>query len=506
MPDHSLSGATRRAFLRSSAAFGFSTLALPALAQDFAKVPEGAPAPDGPIRWLDSGGQKGEFHKEYLQKYADANGLKVVYDGLPWQEIATVLPLGIRNGSAPDTFNLPLGMEPSVAVAEGWIQPIDDYIPDLESWKAAYPGGAFVEGINVFDGKTYGFPYSTERRFNNALLFNRDMMAAAGYDQIGPDRALTFDEMRDAAAKIKQNSGGAFGWIIGGGQVNRWGDAVSTLAQRAGLTVGPTGLLQGMNFTTGEYVYGSDEYVAAVELLLAMRDDGSVFPGSISITAPQAREFITQGAAGMIIQGPWNVPIWEANAPNFNFGVSPAPAPEGMGDSLIWVGQLPNAANMMWMNKAAKNPYQMAGYFRWLGSTEGQLTYAPVGSSADPAIFPDAVAQANLSERANAMIKMAETYVRIHPNPLVRNSALTAAAAAYVDPTPNLSQAVQGLFAGQLTGVKETLQAVADARNAALDAAIAEAQAKGASVSRDDFVFPNWNPSDDYGPDAYAAI
>ena len=26
----------------------------------------------------------------------------------------------------------------------------------------------------------------------------------------------------------------------------------------------------------------------------------------------------------MIIQGPWNVPIWEATAPDFDFGVSPA--------------------------------------------------------------------------------------------------------------------------------------------------------------------------------------
>lgn len=506
MPDPNRSGATRRRFMTSSAAFALGALALPALAQEFGTAPEGAPESDGPLRWLDSGGQKGEFHKEYLQKYAAARGLDVVYDGLPWQEIATVLPLGIRNGSAPDTFNLPLGMEPSVAVSEGWIQPIDEYAADLESWKAAFPAGSFIEGVNVFGGKTYGFPYSTERRFNNAVLFNRDMMAEAGYDNIGPDLALTFTEMRDAAAKIRQNSGGAFGWIIGGGQVNRWGDIATTLAQRAGAKVGTTGLLQGMDFGTGEYIYGSDEFVAAVELLLGMRDDGSVFPGSVSITAPQAREFITQGAAGMIIQGPWNVPIWEANAPGFNFGVSPAPAPEGMLDNPVWVGQLPNGANMMWLNKAARNPHHMIGYFQWLGSPEGQLAYAGIGSSADPALFPDAVSQADLSERADAMIRMAEKYVRIQPNALVRNPALSAVAAAYVDPTPNFAQAVQGLFAGQLSAIAETLKTVSDARNAALDKALDEARANGASVSRDDFVFTNWTPSEDYGPDNYAAL
>ena len=80
-------------------------------------------------------------------------------------------------------------------------------------------------------------------------------------------------------------------------------------------------------------------------------------------------------------------------------------------------------------------------------------------------------------------------------------------AAAYVDPTPNLAQAVQGLFAGQLTDVKATLQAAADARNKALDDAIAKAKAAGAEVSRDDFVFANWQPmAKDYGPADYAAL
>ena len=44
-----------------------------------------------------------------------------------------------------------------MAIAEGWLQPFDDYIPDIETWKKAYPDGAFVEGVNVFNGKTYGF-------------------------------------------------------------------------------------------------------------------------------------------------------------------------------------------------------------------------------------------------------------------------------------------------------------------------------------------------------------
>ena len=269
--------------MMTGSALALGALARPVFAQsaDFGPKPAGLPAIDGPMRWLDSGGQKGEFLKQYLPLYAKDRGIEVVYDGLPWKDIATVLPLGIRNGSAPDTFNLPIGDGAlGGALAEGWIQPIEEFIPDFETWKQAYPDGAFVEGINVFGGKTYGFPFSTERRFNNALLFNQKMMQEAGYDKIGPDQALTFDEMRDAAAKITKNAGGrAFGFIIGGNQVQRWSGVATKLAQRGGATVGATGLLEGMDFATGEYVFGSDEYVAGVELLLAMNADGSVFPG-----------------------------------------------------------------------------------------------------------------------------------------------------------------------------------------------------------------------------------
>ena len=221
-------------------------------------------------------------------------------------------------------------------------------------------------------------------------------------------------------------------------------------------------------------------------MLLGLRDDGSVFPGVMSLIAPQARDFMTQGAAGMIIQGPWNVPIWERTAPDFDFGVSPLAAPdEAAFGNPVFQATLVNTGNMMWMNRQAKNPAYVGGYFRWLGTVEGQTAYANVGMCGDPALFPETIGTATLTPRAVAMLKMAEDRVRVHPNPFVRNPEMTKVAANYTDPTPNLAQAVQGLFAGQLTDVKATLQGVADRQNKALDEAFAtgEAAAKAAEAS-----------------------
>ena len=497
---------SRRKFLKSSTAFGVATFASSSIinAANF-MLPTGLPAPNGPLSWLDSGGRKGKFHKAALADYGKEAGIEVIYDGLPWSELGKVLPLGIRNGSAPDTFCLPNNMEGAVAVNENWVQPIEDYIPNFQEWKAGFPEGSFIEGINVFDGVTYGCPYGGQRRYDDAVLFNQNLMNEIGYNHIGATRGFTYDEMRDAAAKMTK--AGTPGIIIGGKAAWRWSTAATHLAQRSGATVGTWGLWQGMNFEKGEYDYASDHYVEAVELLLAMRDDGSFFPGVNSLIPPQAREFMTQGAAGMIIQGPWNVPIWQDAAPNFNFGVSPVAAPnESAFGNPLYNPSLMQTGNLMYINRQAKNPEYVGGYLRWLGTLEGQVAYANVGTCADPALFPQVLEQAKLTKPEREMIEMGERLVRIHPNPSVRNSDVAKVAVAFKQPTLSSGHAIQGLFTGQLSGIRDTLQGLTDARNKALDDAIAKAKTDGAKIDRADFVFSNWNPARDYGPSQYAEL
>jgi multiple sugar transport system substrate-binding protein len=72
--------------------------------------------------------------------------------------------------------------------------------------------------------------------------------------------------------------------------------------------------------------------------------------------------------------------------------------------------------------------------------------------------------------------------------------------------TPNFGATIQGLFAGAISDVKAALQDLQDRSDAELDRAIAAAQEKGANVSRDDFVFANWDPSTDYTAEMYDAL
>ncbi|MDC7259742.1 MULTISPECIES: ABC transporter substrate-binding protein [unclassified Shinella] len=501
------SSMSRRQFLAGSTALG--TLALTgaggALAQEFT-IPE-AIAPitgDGPLRWIDSGDQKAVFYRAFFPEYGAARGIEVVYDGLPWNEIGQVLPLGIRNGTAQDAFCLPLGLPPAFAINEGWVQALDDYIPDIESWKAGFPAGAFLEGLNVFDGKTYGLPYTSARVTSAHVLYNRQLLNDAGFDPEA--EALTWDSFREAARKVTElNAGRAFGFIMGGNQVNRFADITRSLANMAGTACGDTSIGLGIDFRTGEPVFDSDEFVGAVELLIAMQADGSVFPGAMSLNAPQARAMMPQGAAGLILQGPWNIPQWERENPDFDFGIAPTPAPAGATGNLI-VGALAAASNTMFINSKAKNPQAAADVFHYLGTEQGQIDWGNVVGPSDPPIFPAAATNSQMSERSKAALAMFERTIKVGPNPFARNPQLSEVASRYKEPTPNLALTVQGLFTAQVSNVKEQLTALVSATNAALDEAFAAAKEAGAEVSRDDLVFSNWRPDTDYVAADYEAL
>ncbi|HXF63024.1 MAG TPA: hypothetical protein VNK95_15470 [Caldilineaceae bacterium] len=71
---------------------------------------------------------------------------------------------------------------------------------------------------------------------------------------------------------------------------------------------------------------------------------------------------------------------------------------------------------------------------------------------------------------------------------------------------PNFGTLLQGIFTGQVADPQAAMQDLQDRANAELDRAIEAAVAKGAQVSREDWIFPNWDPSTNYTEADYAAL
>ena len=458
------------------------------------------------FRWLDTGDVKAEFWKKFFGLYHQAHpNVTCTYDGLGWNEIAKIVPLGIQNGNLHDVYSIPQGMASSQAFAEGWIRALDDQIPDLDKLKAAFPPMSFIEGINVFNGKTYSLPTGTNARSNSILLFNKEYMQKAGYDPMA--KPFTWDDYRACAKKItEQGAGKYYGVIDGGNQLTRWGFMVGDLSRMSGggsyiIQNGPGGYL---NLRKGEYIFMDDTYIGAIEMLLALKADGSIFPGMMSMNALQARAQFGSGNAGMMLQGLWCLDTWKKENPTLKYGVATTPTIKG-GGAYSPMHYAAGGNNEMWVYAKTKVPDVAADVLYHRSTLEGQYAWNKIAGVGNPAIFPEAVETASTDPIDVAGLKMQFSQFRLGPTPAVRNSDCAKVDVEFKTITPNVDQVIQGLVSGQITGVKQAMQGAKDAYEKELDRAIKAAKDKGAKVSRDDYVFSNWDLNKDYAEADYKA-
>lgn len=457
------------------------------------------PSEDVTFRWVDSGDSKALFFQAYFDAFtAKHPNITFDYLGLPWTEIDQIVPLGVRNGNAPDVFQVPNTIPVAEAVREGWVRPIDDLIPNFEAWQAAFPPASFIEGINVFDGRVYTFPRSTSKRGLHLMFYNRQYMEEAGHDP--EETPLTWDTFRDAAARITESGNGDYyGVILAGQQAGRWQDYVRNLGRLTGSSAGPDDI----DYRTGEYAFTSDGYMGALELLLALRDDGSVFPGSMALNDPQARSQTPQGVAGMIMEGEWTMPIWIRENPNFDFGVTGLPIPS---EDFVPNTYQNTATNHQWVFAESRYPEIAGEIFYYLGSEAGQLAFVSITGGSDPSVYSSANENAPLDERMRTAYRIFDERMRLGPDVRIRNPEASQVYLNMVQPTPSFGETVQGIYTGQLDNPQQAMQDLKDRYERALDEAIAAAQSEGANVSRDDYIFPNWDPSTDYIEADYADL
>lgn len=456
------------------------------------------------FHWVDSGDVKAFFWNAYFPAYQKAHpNITVQYDALPWNEIAKVVPLGVQNGNAPDVFQIPLGFTAGQAVSQGWVQPLDDIIPDFANWKKGFPVGSFANGVTDFNGKTYQIPFTTNKR-HDLLLYNMDYFKQAGIDPQA--KRLTWDEFRAAAKKLTQQGAGKYyGTIIGGNQTNQWEAFVRVLAQIAGAPGSSEGgLSQDTNYKTGEYNFTTDQYLAAIDLLLGMKADGSIFPGSSNLNAPQARAQMPQGAAGMMLQGIWNIPQWIHDNPTYNFDIADLPVPNTGTPLPLFFG--PGGGNALYVFAKSKNGQIAGDIFHYLGTAEGQTQWATITGGSDPPNFPQVIEQAQVDPRARKALGIFNQTMHLAPSPNVRNPDWSQAELEKKTLSPDFGQVLQGVFTGQVSDAKKAMQDLKDRADKELDRSLKAAQAKGAKVSRDDLAFPNWDPTKDYTDADYAAL
>lgn len=471
------SSISRRALLGGMAALGAaSTLPRAAFGQDVTTV-----------TWWDVYQPLIPLHEAMWADFAANHPGRVEYTGMNPSDMMQALQLANRSNQMPDVFNVPAGVDQVNALqATGWFSPLADSF----SFDKPFQQEVLAEGFTTFGGELYSFPIFSFRQTSTSLWYFKDGMEAAGIDPAtGPQ---TWDEVRAAAKAATKD--GKYGIILPLQFIDRMAAHLNDLAQAAG-AAGP------IDWKTGEYAYATQPYLDALNFLLGLQQDGSLHPASSSLDARQGRARWAAGEALMFLDGPWNSGVLNGNFKEVIDGIDVARVPypsAAAGQSYVYRGP---QAGTFFISSQSNNVEMASQVLQQLTSEEYYIGLAE--RMDQPPLDLSSVQKANVHPTYRKVVTGYADYVRLAPDPLIRNPAVAQVYAQMRPVTPGLGEIIQGAFAGAFSDPAPVLQQFSDQMTAERKRAVDAVVASGGAVSVDDWKFDAWTPGEDFTADKY---
>lgn len=433
--------------------------------------------------------------KEFNRKNPD---VEIDYTSQVNSVYATLLQAAWTAGSPPDIFV----ENREFAVEQGWAMPIDELAPNeaaFKAWVKRFPleQGAFMEGINVFGGKTYSWPVSAPGAYF-LLYYNKNLFREAGLVNARglPTAPETWDELRDYARKITAKGNGKYYGIIRGVKNEETAASIAwTLARSAGWH----GWFDaGYDMRTGKFDLRTG-LRGAIQLWIDMKKDGSVFPGEFTMDEEQARRYFANEKAAMLFDGWWTSGGVLAYNPKFTeFDVVLPPTPErGVRKGFGGAGPLAQMSEYVVSSRVKdKDKAAVWKVIQFLTSEEYQVGWVNAGGGFS--VFPEYNKPESFGHPTMAKIAaLGPASYRVSPIVPVGSSKVYNYLHQFAG-RPNLTETIWGIYLGKLTW--SALDDLERRYTEAFEKAIAQAQAEGAKVSKADYYFPDWDPTTNYVP------
>jgi multiple sugar transport system substrate-binding protein len=431
--------------------------------------------------------QQPVYEKEFEKFMKENPGIKIEHNVISQDQYDNMIQLAFKSGETPDIFLLPSSVKAPEAIEKGWVQPLDPYIENTD-WVKRFPANSFSEGSNKFEGKIYSFPTTAPGLWMIFPLYYNQKLFTAGL--AAPPK--TWDELRDYAKKLTAvGNGKSYGFIMGGKGDYGWDLNMKVLANAAGTS--PHHTMVGFDFRTGQYDFTHPGFAQAYELLDNIRKDGSFFPGFMALDDEQARAYFATDRAAMIVGGVWNIAGWD-KYPNAEYGIAPIPYPGQRKGKFIH--GLPGGYQWFFSAKS-KNQEAVWKVMDFLSSVE--FSRACVEGGLLLSVFPEANTDLK-NAKMLALSKLADETSVLGPQPYLRNSNTSLvdrykSKAAPIKTT--FPRAVLNAWTGKVPLTQGLKQATKE-YNAQFNEAIALAQKNGLKVSREDFVYSDFNILQDY--------
>ena len=262
--------------------------------------------------------QTGPIFEAMAEEFEKANpDIDIQIEVVNWDNLEQKLTTDVAGGTAPDISIIGTRWLAGY-VQEGIAEPLDDYMS--EEFKAKFID-TFMSP-SVFDGTTYGLPVAASAR---AMYYNKALLEQAGI----AEPPATWDELKEAAAKITALEGDVYGFGIQGKEIETdayWYYAFWTHGGE---------LLQ-----DGSSGIASEAGLQAANLYKSMIDEGLTQPDVTAYNRENMQDLFKQGRLGILLTGPWLRGQLKEEAPDIQYGIAPIPegttrATYGVTDSII---------------------------------------------------------------------------------------------------------------------------------------------------------------------------
>lgn len=235
-----------------------------------------------------------------------------------------VVQMAFASGNAPDIVEASAGITVNDLAKAGYVIPLTDILtPEL--MEDMHP-----DSVSALSLQYNGEPYAVPVRISGYRLFyNRDIFEACGLDPDNPPK--TMEEMREYARIITEKGNGdfyGFGLPLGVAQIwERIIDPILIAQDECGR--------YGYNPDENKYMFETNKRF--FEFYLDLMEDGSLFPGYLTLGIDPLRANFYAGKVGMYIDGNWMVGQFPTQFEgDCNFDIAPLPVFEGETADKYW--------------------------------------------------------------------------------------------------------------------------------------------------------------------------
>jgi raffinose/stachyose/melibiose transport system substrate-binding protein len=311
-----------------------------------------------------------KFHERYPS-------ISIKYDTAYQPDYDTPLLAQLKGGTGPDLFYLRSFADSRKLFEQGFLEPLDD----LASLKENFSPAARAPWATD-DGKPYGVPYIAT---SHGIYYNVDL-----FNKLGLKVPATWEELLTAAKKIQD--AGVIPFANSSG--SKW-----TMAEMVFMNLAPNfiGGREGrLEYLTGKRCLNDPHIVAAFQ---AIKDIAPFLPpNQATLKNLDSIQLFAQGKAAMMLDGSWDIHLFEEQKPVFAFSVFAPPPPAGQPAYLTFH---PDVG--MGLNAASQHKAEARKFLEWM-TTPG---FAELLGNELPGFYPMQTTLPTLkNEHANTFLAL----------------------------------------------------------------------------------------------------